>query len=87
MVGRSPPRQLSLPHRVITLRGETLREITAGESRNSARDNTYTLRYRTNSPARAETKAGEAHDELMLRLVNGELLIVSQRQQVLGVAN
>ncbi len=48
---------------------------------------TYTIRYRTNSPARAETKAGEARDELMLRLVNGELLIVAQRQQVLGVAN
>jgi hypothetical protein len=48
---------------------------------------TYTIRYLTNSPARAETKVGEARDELMLRLVNGELSIVAQRQQVLGMAN
>jgi hypothetical protein len=32
---------LSLPHRLTTLGGETLRDKTAGESRISARDNTW----------------------------------------------
>lgn len=48
---------------------------------------TYSIRWRANSPARGATASGTARDELKLRLANGELSIVAQRQQVFGATN
>lgn len=47
----------------------------------------YTIQYRVTNPARAESKSGVARDELQLRLTNGDLSIVAQRQKVLSTVN
>lgn len=47
----------------------------------------YTIQYRVTNPARADSKSGVARDELQLRLTNGDLSIVAQRQKVLSTVN
>ena len=44
----------------------------------------YTIQYRVTNPARADSKSGVARDELQLRLTNGDLTIVAQREKVLS---
>ena len=47
----------------------------------------YTIQYRVTNPDRADSKSGMARDELLLRLTNGDLSIVAQRQKVLSTEN
>lgn len=47
----------------------------------------YTINYRVNSAKRAENKAGLAREILDMRLVNGDLYIVAQRQQIVSTQN
>ncbi len=47
----------------------------------------YTVNFRVANPGRADGRAGAARDEIRLRPVNGDLLIVAQRQKVLSAAN
>lgn len=44
----------------------------------------YTMQYRVTNPARADSKSGVAREELQLRLTNGDLTIVAQREKVLS---
>lgn len=47
----------------------------------------YTIRYSVRSPARGDSKSGTARDELRVRPIDGQLLIVEQRQRILNAQN
>jgi hypothetical protein len=47
----------------------------------------YTIRYGVRSLERGDSKSGMARDELRVRPVDGQLLIVGQRQRILNPQN